>query len=797
MSSSWALIYDKFVPQEEGKRESLCALGNGHFCTRGAMEWVNAGDVHYPGTYLAGGYNRVTSEIAGRQVENEDLVNFPNWLYLTFRIKKGPWFDLSKVKILSYRQELNVRDALLSRTIRFKDSEGRRTTLISRRIMSMAKPHLAAIEWSVTAENWTGTMQVRSGLDGRVTNQGVERYQNLNGQHLEILETGKTKPDTIYLIVRTNQSRIQFAEAARIRVYQGNEEIQVKRRFHKQGKLIYQDLSFDVRPKKTLHIEKIVALYSSHDRGISEPGIEARTALERVVGFDDLVRLHRRAWDRLWQRCDIVLGNSTRIQMILRVHIFHLMQTVSPNTLDLDVGVPARGLHGEAYRGHIFWDELFIFPFLNYQIPDITQSLLLYRYRRLDEARANAREANHRGAMYPWQSGSNGREETQSVHLIPQSGEWVPDLSRFQRHVNLAIAYNLVQYVRTTGHLAFLSVYGMEMLIEISRFWASLSVYNTDRDRYEIHGVMGPDEYHEKNIGAHEPGLRNNAYTNILLSWVLRETLSLLDDMLPHRRRELVSMLELSDREISQWADISNKIFVPFHDDNIISQFEGYEKLEEFDWDFYRAKYGDIQRLDRIIKAEGDTPDRYKVSKQADVLMLFYLFNERELKEIFDRLEYPFDDQTIPKNTAYYLKRTSNGSTLSNIVHSAVTARCNREESWNLFCEALESDFSDIQHGTTSEGIHLGAMAGTVDLVQRVYMGVEIRDNVLFFNPVLPGKLDKLEYSLRFCGMWLNVRLTRRTISFLPQHGAPETVKVGVCDRIYFLKSGHRRSIRL
>ena len=178
------------------------------------------------------------------------------------------------------------------------------------------------------------------------------------------------------------------------------------------------------------------------------------------------------------------------------LHIFHLLQTVSENTIDLDVGVPSRGWHGEAYRGHILWDELFIFPFLNLRLPELTRSLLMYRYRRLEEARHLARQAGHRGAMFPWQSGSDGREESQVLHLNPRSGRWVPDESNLQRHVSAAIAYNVWQYHQATQDVEFLAHYGAEMLLSIARFWASIATFDPERERYEIRGVAGPDEYH-------------------------------------------------------------------------------------------------------------------------------------------------------------------------------------------------------------------------------------------------------------------------------------------------------------
>ena len=797
---TWTLVYQGYAPEEERLREALCALGNGYFCTRGAAEWADAHeDAHYPGTYVGGGYNRLVTGISGRPVENEDLVNMPNWLCLTFRIGDGAWFDLGDVEIESYRQELNVREGMLTRTLRFKDSEGRETMLASRRIVSMEKPHLAAIEMTITPKNWSGRMTIRSALDGCVINAGVARYSKLNSHHLLPLDAGVEEDGVIRLLVETNQSHFMVAEAARTSLFHDDgRPLQAETENEVREGYVARHFTFDINEGEAVRIEKLAALHTSRDRAISHPETEAVLAVQRAEDFNELLHGHKVAWKQLWRRCDVVLDQRERIQMILRVHIFHLLQTVSRNTVDLDVGVPARGLHGEAYRGHIFWDELFIFPFLNFRIPELTHSLLRYRHRRLDEARAAAKEAGYRGAMFPWQSGSSGREETQSMHLNPKSGRWLPDLSRNQRHVNVAITYNIWQYWQASGNNGFMSIFGAEVMFEICRFWASIAHHNTKRDRYEIHGVMGPDEYHEKYPDSKDAGLRNNAYTNVMVAWSMEAALRALDSLLPYRRDELREEINLTDEEVSVWGEMSRKLFVPFHDDGIISQFEGYENLKEFDWEGYRKKYGNIARLDRILEAEGDSADHYKLSKQADVLMLFYLFSEDELTRIFANLGYELTPELIRRNIEYYGERTSHGSTLSNIVQSAVNSRYDRESSWKTFCEALESDIYDIQGGTTPEGIHLGAMAGTVDLVQRCYTGIEIREGILFFNPRLPVQLGAIDLALRYRGLWIDVRVTSFEIAISPRNSAHrELVKIGVRDKVYFLKPGYRRVFSL
>jgi trehalose/maltose hydrolase-like predicted phosphorylase len=782
---NWTLAYDSLEPQQEKLREVLTSTGNGYFCTRGAAEWADVDDVHYPGTYAHGCYNRETTIMGGQPVLNEDLVNLPNWLTLKLQIEGGEPISLRKLDVLSYRHELDVRNALLIRKIRFRDLAGRETTLVSRRFVSMADMHQAGLEWTLTAENWSGNVTVISALDGRVTNQGVERYRQLEGRHLNGLASRSPFPDAISLLAQTRQSRIYVAEAARTRVHSEAVDPEVERVLYHTEDYVHQTLTFRLEEGSPVRIEKMVAFYTSRDRGINEPRTTSETAVNRYESFQKAFERHKRAWDELWADCDIEVPQDSHVQFLLRFHISHILQTCSRHTVGLDTGVPARGLNGEAYRGHIFWDELYIYPFLNFRLPQVTRELLMYRWRRLGQARAMAKEAGFRGAMYPWQSGSDGNEETQVVHLNPRSGVWEPDLSQNQRHVNAAIFYNIWHYYQATADSEFLLEYGAEMMLEIARFWASMAHFNPDRERYEIHGVMGPDEFHEKYAGADEGGLRNNAYTNVMVAWISETTVQLLE-MLPARRREFLRRrIGLSDQEVEKWQDMSKKMFVPFHDDGIISQFEGYEDLEELDWDAYRKQYGNIQRLDRILRAAGDDPDRYKLAKQADALLLFFLFREDELREILERLGYPYSADTLRKNLAYYDARTSHGSTLSFVAHAGIMASIDPEGSWERYMVALESDVGDVQGGTTAEGIHLGVMSGTLDLIQRFYLGEVIRDGVLILRPSPVPPLKGLSLPLHFRGGMVEVKLDDGKVHVTAVRDSFNTsVKVGVGDVI-------------
>lgn len=801
-TSGWQMEYDGWNPEQQQHREALCTLGNGRFATRGAFEGSTAGDIHYPGSYMAGGYNRRTSIVSGREIENEDLVNLPNWLCLYFKPAEGEWLDFDQVEWLEFKQILDIRHGILTYRLCFRDPAGRETRLISRRIVHMGKSHLAALHWQIEPLNWSGPVVVRSGIDAGVENLGVARYRQLETSHLEILGARQCTADTVVLRSMTNQSRIEMAHAARTRIYPGGcgeaggerQLLEAERQLVEIGGFIGQDVHLECRQGEILEVEKVVAFYSGRDRAICEPGLDAEWAVKRAEGFDKLLECHRQAWERYWNWWDVeleaVANGIVEQQLVLRLHIFHLLQTTSLHTTDLDAGVPARGLHGEAYRGHIFWDELFILPLLNLHMPEITRALLTYRYRRLPEARWAAQELGLNGAMYPWQSGSNGREESQYLHLNPKSGRWLPDTTYKQRHVNAAIVHNVWRYYEVTGDTEFLGFAGAEMILSIAQFWSSLAQYNPVKQRYEICGVVGPDEFHTRYPERDEPGLDNNAYTNVLAVWCLLTAKQTLDVLSPTQRADLLEYLGIDKAELERWDEISRKMFVPFHDDDIISQYEGYEQLEELDWEGFRERYGDIHRLDRLLEAEGEDVNRYKASKQADVLMLFYLFSAEKLEELFNHMGYDFAPGMIRRNIEYYEQRTSHGSTLSNIVHSWVLARSDRSRSWDLFDNALMSDVADVQGGTTKEGIHLGAMAGTVDLVLRGYTGLELREGTLWLNPQLPERLHQTRHKVHYQGHWLTIMANHKRLVVSLEEGPCWPISIGYRGKVYKLEQG-------
>ena len=763
-----SLDYNGYEPGEEGLRETLCALGNGYIVSRACAPDAVADEAHYPGTYLVGGYNRLVSTIEGREIENEDLVNLPNWLPLVIRIEGDDWIRPDNIDYLDYRQELDLKSGVLSRVLRFRDAQGRVTRWYERRIVSMHDPHLAAMSVRVTPENWSGRLTVRSAIDASVVNWGVPRYRALEGRHLKTLDSRCEESGVLGLRTRMTQSRREVALAARNDVEIDGAHIPPART-EALPDIAASEFELEAREGRPIGVSKIAAFFSSKDPATTEPLHEAIAHVQHARGFRELCEQHTEEWAHLWEQCDIKVQGEPGddAQLKLRLHIFHLLQTTSVHSVDMDVGVPPRGWHGEAYRGHIMWDELFIFPFLTLRLPVLTRALLRYRYRRLDEARRAAREAGLKGAMFPWMSGSNGREESQRIHLNPRSGRWIPDNTWRQRHIGAAICYNIWEYVEATEDRDFLRDFGAEMFFEIARFWSSLAQERHD-GRFDIRGVMGPDEFHTAYPGADPEtagGVDNNAYTNLMVSWLLSRAFDVMDLIPSDQCRRLREKLDLTEEELTRWNAISRKLFIPIQEDGIVAQFEGYEKLKELPWDSFAKRYDDLHRLDRILEDEGEDPNDYKVSKQADLLMIFYLFSREEIELIFDRLGYDFTPDMIWQNIEYYMARTSHGSTLSWLAHAWVLARADRQRSWQLTLKALDSDVCDIQGGTTSEGIHLGAMAGTVDLLQRCYTGLETRSGALILNPRLPDQLERLVTTVHYRGQILDLDITQKRLT--------------------------------
>ena len=760
----WSITYHAYEPKKERTREALLAVGNGYFGTRGAMEETDSNPVNNPGTYIAGLYNRLSSKVGDRMIENEDFVNVPNWLPVTFRIDEGDWFDFNQAEFLDFNKHLDFKTGVFSRRLLVKDKAGKITEIVSKRIAGMADPHLASLQYQITPVNYSGVVTLKSGINGDIINDNVERYKQLNQQHLKPVLQGRDE-NLIWVAVETTQSAIIIAEAANHSIFIDGKPADVKVSDEISKSRAFISFEVEALAGIPVRLEKFVAIYTSKSDDVAEPLLTAIDSAVMNLSFESLHSQNIPVWQKIWDKIDVQVEGSRMDQKLLRLHLYHLIVSASHHNASIDASFTARGLHGEAYRGHIFWDELFILPFYNMHFPDAAKATLMYRYNRLPKAREYAKEYGFNGAMFPWQSGSDGREETQVVHLNPLNGEWGDDYSSLQRHVSLAIAYNVWEYYHTTGDLEFLKNSGAELFLDICRFWAYKAELNPQTGRYSIAGVMGPDEFHEQYHNAKEGGLRDNAYTNIMVVWAIDKAFEIIN-LIGEAASSVKSKLSLDDDELAEWKTISRKLNIVISPEGIISQYDGYFDLAELDWNYYKQKYGNIYRLDRILKAEGKSADEFKVAKQADTLMAFYNLDESEVSVILKELGYKMKDEYLKENLAYYLERTSHGSTLSRVVHALLANMIgDRNLSWELYQDALSSDYNDIQGGTTAEGIHMGVMAGTVLIAMYAYAGLNLRGDVITINPNLPDAWKSIGFNFDFRGISFNVNVLRDSIS--------------------------------
>ncbi|WP_420031404.1 hypothetical protein ACN2WE_00325 [Streptomyces sp. cg28] len=403
---------------------------------------------------------------------------------------------------------------------------------------------------------------------------------------------------------------------------------------------------------------------------------------------------------------------------VLRLYRFHLRQVVSPLTEDLDVGIPARGLHGEEYHGRVFWDEAPAITWLSQAFPSTARSALDYRHRRLDTARQEAHRLRCSGARYPWQSGSKGTETTVPWVKNPLSGRWQSDHTALQQHVGASIAHSVARYAHHSGDITYLHTKGAAMICEIAQFYSTRSTEDVRTGRYHLKSVVGPDAFHDMLPNSSTPGVDDNAYTNIAAASTLHLAAGLWHSLSDRRRGALTEATGLDASDVGAWEHISRRMFVPFHN-GVISQFAGYHLLTHVTLENLADRYGnDLGRLDRLMEKDGDHPRNYQIAKQADVLMLPSTLSSERRASTLSRLGYDASSDLWQRTVNYYLKRTVHGSTLSNIAHATALREIGHPQAQHYLDLAFQTDLRDGQR--TGYGIHLGAMSAVLGLAYEI-----------------------------------------------------------------------------
>ncbi len=743
---NWLVAETDFVSENSSKFETIFSLGNGYMGLRSATEEGYAGEVR--GCYVAGLFDEYPGEVT-------ELPNIPDWTKIGITLD-GEVFNLCRGEILSYQRQLNMQDGEFVRSVEWMSPSGKKTHLIFSRFVSMHDLNIAAIKVEIRPDNYSGVIEIFSGIDGQISNSGVQHFKEGNSR--------MHKDGTVSVTARTQESDIGLTVAVKHRFSMDGDEIKEGEQVRTGRRQIFLSSSHEIIEGKTLSMEKLVTVCSSRDpefrelqsngkEGISDKELEKNTVEKlKKAGFLSYAMLfdnHKAEWSRIWGNADIIIDGPDFDQLGIRFSIFHLHQMTPVH--DERIGIAAKGLSGEGYKGHTFWDtEIFLLPVHIFTSPETAKKLLLYRYHLLEGARKKAKENGYKGAMYPWESADTGDEVTPKWGAVDiKTGESIRILGgEIEQHVTCDIAYSIWQYFEVTGDYDFMFMYGLEIMLDTSRFWASRLEYNEVEDRYDITDVMGPDEYSEH--------VNNNAFTNYMVTWQMNKTLQFSEWVMKNKAevwKKLASKLKLFMDELDDLKEKAGKIYFPMDENTgFIHQYEGFTNKKMIDLSKYKGKVGAILEdycWEDVIHSQ--------VLKQADVVMLLYLAGD------------DFSRETKKTNWDYYEPITLHDSSLSAGMHAIVAADMGDvEKSYEYFQESIRIDLGENMQ-SCNEGLHAASYGGNWQAVVNGFSGVRITgDGILRINPHLPEEWNSLKYNITWRGILCRIKLTKRELLIKP-----------------------------
>jgi beta-phosphoglucomutase len=711
--TDWILIETQFDPDQVQAKEAVFTIGNGYLGVRGSFEEGYSRGL--PATLIHGVYDDVP-------VVYTELVNCPDWLPLVVMIN-GDRFRMDQGEILNYDRQLDLRQGVLTRCVRWRSPQGDTIDLQFERFASLANRHVFGQRLQLTPLNFQGVIEVQASINGYPENAGFNHWQEL--------DQGKTDAG-IWLYRRTRGSRIEIAIAARVEFLGVEAALQVS---NAPG---YPTLSatFLGIPQQTVTVERVVTVFTSCD---PEPPITAaQNLLASLPSYTTLCHDNEQAWNQVWQTSDIVIEGDSTAAFAIRYNIFQLL--IAGTKHDDKVSIPAKTLSGFGYHGHIFWDtEIFILPFFIYSQPEIARNLISYRYHTLEGARRKAKHYGYRGAMYAWESAVTGDEVTPRWSL--PSDYYGEDIRIWCRdreiHISADIAYAAWYYWQITGDDEWMRDRGAEIILDTAIFWGSRVEFNPQFERYEIRGVIGADEYHEF--------VHNNIFTNRMVQWHLEKAL-LVDDWLnqnfPERVAELEKKLHFTDKQRTRWQDIINNIWIPYDPTTgLIEQFEGFFQLEDINLADFEPRQRSIQAVLGL-----EATNKHQVIKQPDVLMLLYLMRQSE--------DFPYNENTLQSNWDYYAPRTdiTYGSSLGPAIHAILAADVGKlTEAYERFMQAAMVDLHNSR-SNTDDGIHAASAGGVWQAVVFGFGGIRLTPQGPVAHPQLPPNWTRLQFQLYWRG---------------------------------------------
>lgn len=735
----WCIIEEGFVPENTRASESIFSIGNGAMGQRANFEEKFSGST-LQGSYIGGVYYPDKTRVGwwknGYPEYFAKVINSTNWIGIDVYINSEA-LDLAKCKVNDFRRVLNMKEGFLERSFICELQSGIKVAVKALRFLSMVDSEIGSIRYSVKVLNSDATVELRPYLDADVHNED----SNYGEKFWDIIDI---KGNTLsYIVCRTKKLDFHVGHAMRNFVYVNGQQANVNPQVNASEKYVDNRFSVNLKSGDEVTLYKFVAVISSlnHEKGTFPKVLEKSMDAAIAKGFDRMFEEQKNAWAEIWLHSDITIEGDVAAQQGIRFNIFQLSQTYTGKDERLNIG--PKGFTGEKYGGSTYWDtEAYCLPF--YMVTHgqkVARQLLLYRYKQLDKAIENAAKLGFKdgAALYPMVT-MNGEE----CH-----NEW--EITFEEIHRNGAIAFAVYNYVRYTGDKSYLVNFGLELLIGIARFWAQRINFSTEKGKYVMLGVTGPNEY--------ENNVNNNWYTNFIACWCMEyadEAAQYVKSQDSAKYAELVGRIKFDDsKEVAKWREIRGNMFYPEDKKlGVYLQQEGYMDKEQIlvkDLDVKERPLNQKWSWDRILRS--------CFIKQADVLQGMYFLEDR------------FDTDTIKRNYEFYEARTVHESSLSPCVHSVLASRIgNGSKAYELYVRTARLDLDDYNH-EVKEGLHITSMAGTWISIVEGFGGMRIREDMLSFNPLIPTEWKSYSFKVWYRENTLKINVTNSDVTIFNEVG--------------------------
>ncbi|MFW6035063.1 MAG: glycoside hydrolase family 65 protein [Halothermotrichaceae bacterium] len=745
----WKIIEEEFDVDNNHCSESIFALGNGYLGVRGTLEEDYSGpsDTTTPGIYINGVYGSSKIEYgekAPKQPElSQTIINLPDWTKINFYLD-GEKFDMLEGKVEDYQRILDLKKGTLSRRLIWESPGGKKVEVDITRFVSMVNRHIGLIRYRVKSLNFSGKIKIISSLDGNVKNNyQMNEKKALELQEIDIID----KDNQNYLIQQVNSTGISIGMAM-MNIYNYNTGSDSVR----ETKLIEDEkIINEFRTRLEKDEEIILTKYTAFHTSMDIPdGLKDHMLLDLeksvLYGYESILQDHQDYLKTYWDDVDIKIDGDTASQQAFRFNAYQLLQSTGRDSY---TNVPAKGLTGEYYEGHYFWDtEIYILPYFLYTKPEVARALLIYRYHILDQARQNAERVRLKGALFPWRT-INGREA--SAFFMG---------STVQFHINADIAFAINQYFTATCDYEFMFNYGVEILIETARMWASRGSYiPLNNNRYCFNEVCGPDEY--------KPGVSNSCYTNYMAKFNLEyaaDMINLMKKKAEKKYKTLQEKLKLKNDEADNWRELAADILLPFNQElGIHPQDDSFLYKDNIDIESIPEEEFPLVKSWHPL-----TIWRYQVIKQADVILLMFLFGDS------------FDLEEKKANYDYYEPKTTHDSSLSPSIYSIIAAEIGYfDDAYDYFIQTIRLDLDDYNKNTY-QGLHLACMGSSWMVLVQGFAGMRNYGGKLYFNPYLPEQWDGYCFKMTFRDRKIEVKVKSDQVRYrLVQGNRLELLHIG------------------